>query len=103
MIGGHHLTLETPMSTDRYHSNIKTKAKCERRVQLPDQSEGIPDVNVAIHQPASNEAERESVGAGTVLPPREAVEAVGARALGDERKFRIVGLKIELEYLEICG
>jgi len=84
-------------------SNIKTKATRERKVQLPDQSERIPDVNVAIHQPTSDEAKGESFGARTVLPPRETVEAVGARALGDDRQFRIVGLKIELEYLEICG
>ena len=71
--------------------------------QLLDQSERIPDVNVAIHQSTGNEAESEVFRARTVLPPGETVETVGARALRDERQFLIVGLEIELEYLEIRG
>nr|GMC84640.1 hypothetical protein Iba_chr04cCG13540 [Ipomoea batatas]GMC89146.1 hypothetical protein Iba_chr04eCG16740 [Ipomoea batatas]GMD33290.1 hypothetical protein Iba_scaffold44015CG0020 [Ipomoea batatas] len=57
-----------------------------RRSTLRDQRPGIPQPNVAINKPTGDEAERKLLGIRKSLPPRQAVEALGAgnRAGQDE-------------------
>lgn len=87
---------------------LKNFHKTNQRVstkQLPDQSEGVPDINGTVNKSTCDETERELLGSGSGsgLAPGEAVEALGARRLADKRKLPIVGLEIKLEDLEARG
>lgn len=69
--------------------------------KLPDQREGIPDIDAAVDEASSDKAEPELLARRIGGPgPREPVEPLGARRLSDDGEFAIIGLEIELEDLE---